>query len=120
MRRFPSNCFINVYQSFRDAADGFFIVPPQSSVQGRMSFHVTEKWAAQWQTTYDVQRSEFASQVVSLQRELHDWDAIFAFSRSPNGNFSFNYFIALKAQPDIKFNYDRPQFPRGYTGTRSQ
>ena len=98
----------------------FFIVPPQSSVQGSMSFHVTEKWAAQWQTTYDVQRSEFASQVVSLQRELHDWDAIFAFSRSPNGNFSFNFFIALKAQPDIKFNYDRPQFPRGYTGTRSQ
>ncbi|MEO6447443.1 MAG: putative LPS assembly protein LptD [Gemmatimonadaceae bacterium] len=98
----------------------FFIVPPQSSVQGSMSFHVTNKWAAQWQTTYDVQRSEFASHVVSLQRELHDWDAIFAFSRSPNGNFSFNFFIALKAQPDIKFNYDRPQFPRGYTGTRSQ
>ena len=97
----------------------FFRTPPQSSIQGRMSFHVTEKWGAQWQTTYDVQRNEFASHVVSLQRELHDWDAIFAFSRSPNGNFSFNFFIALKAQPDIKFNYDRPQFPRGYTGNRS-
>ena len=97
----------------------FFVSPPQSSVQGSMSFHVTEKWAAQWQTTYDVVRSEFASHTVSLQRELHDWDAVFAFSRSPNGNFSFNFFIALKAQPDIKFNYDRPQFPRGYTGNRS-
>ena len=98
----------------------YFVSPPQASVQGSMSFHVTEKWAAQWQTTYDVQRSEFASHVVSLQREMHDWDAIFAFSRSPNGNFSFNFFIALRAQPDIKFNYDRPQFPRGYTGTLSQ
>lgn len=98
----------------------YFVSPPQSSVQGSMSFHVTEKWAAQWQTTYDVQRSEFASHVVSLQRAMHDWDAIFAFSRSPNGNFSFNFFIALRAQPDIKFNYDRPQFPRGYTGVRSQ
>ncbi|MBK6455611.1 MAG: LPS-assembly protein LptD [Gemmatimonadetes bacterium] len=97
----------------------YFVSPPQSSVQGNMSFHITEKWGAQWQTTYDVQRNEFASHVVSLQRELHDWDAIFAFSRSPNGNFSFNFFIALKAQPDIKFNYDRPQFPRGYTGNRS-
>ena len=96
-----------------------FVTPPQSSVQGSMSFHVTEKWAAQWQTSYDIQRSEFASHVVSLQREMHDWDAIFAFSRSPNGNFSFNFFIALKAQPDLKFNYDRPQFPRGYTGNRS-
>ncbi|HMN07173.1 MAG TPA: putative LPS assembly protein LptD [Gemmatimonadaceae bacterium] len=98
----------------------YFVAPPQASVQGSMSFHVTEKWAAQWQTSYDVQRSEFASHVVSLQRALHDWDAIFAFSRSPNGNFSFNFFIALKAQPDIKFNYDRPQFPRGYTGIRNQ
>jgi len=97
----------------------YFYSPEQSSVQGSMSFHVTEKWAAQWQTTYDVVRNQFASHVVSLQRELHDWDAIFAFSRSPNGNFSFNFFIALKAQPDIKFNYDRPQFPRGYTGNRS-
>lgn len=96
-----------------------FVSPPQESVQGSMSFHITEKWAGQWQTTYDVVRNEFASHVVSLQRELHDWDAIFAFSRSPNGNFSFNFFIALKAQPDIKFNYDRPQFPRGYTGNRS-
>ena len=94
-------------------------VPPQSTVQGSMSFHVTDKWAAQWQTSYDVERSKFASHVVSLQRELHDWDAIFAFSRSPNGNFSFNFFIALKAQPDLKFNYDRPQYPRGYIGNRS-
>jgi len=93
--------------------------PPQSSVQGSMSFHVTDKWAAQWQTSYDIERNRFASHVVSLQRELHDWDAIFAFSRSPNGNFSFNFFIALKAQPDLKFNYDRPQYPRGYVGNRS-
>jgi hypothetical protein len=60
---------------------------------------------------YDVQRAEFASHVVSLQRELHDWDAIFAFSRSPNGNFSFNFFIALKAQPELKFNLRPPAVP---------
>ena len=97
----------------------FFRVPPTSNVQGGMSFHITDKWAGQWQTSYDIIRKEFASHVVSLQRELHDWDAVFAFSRSPNGNFSFNFFIALKAQPDIKFNYDRQDFPRGYTGARS-
>jgi len=113
-----SGSIVNPYES-TTRGGSFFRTPPQSSVQGSMSFHVTEKWAAQWQTSYDVQRAEFASHVVSLQRELHDWDAIFAFSRSPNGNFSFNFFIALKAQPDLKFNYDRPQFPRGYTGNRS-
>lgn len=95
-------------------------VPPQANLNGSMSFHVTDKWAAQWQTSYDFQTREFAQHVVSLQREMHDWDAIFAFTRSPNGNFSFNFFIALKAQPDIKLDYDRPSFPRGYTGRRSQ
>ncbi|MGQ0646712.1 MAG: putative LPS assembly protein LptD, partial [Gemmatimonadaceae bacterium] len=95
-------------------------MPPQANLNGSISFHVTDKWAAQWQTSYDFQTKEFAQHVVSLQRELHDWDAIFAFTRSPNGNFSFNFFIALKAQPDIKLDYDRPSFPRGYTGRRSQ
>ena len=96
----------------------FFRVPPQQSMQGRMSFHLTDKWAGSWSTTYDFVENNFASQVVSLQRELHDWDAIFAFTKAPNGNFAFNFFIALKAEPDLKFNYDRRDYPRGYTGRR--
>lgn len=113
-----SGSITNPYES-TTRGGSYFRVPPQSTVQGSTSFHVTDKWAAQWQTSYDIERNRFASHVVSLQRELHDWDAIFAFSRSPNGNFSFNFFIALKAQPDLKFNYDRPQYPRGYVGNRS-
>jgi hypothetical protein len=93
-----------------------FRVPPQENVQGSMSFHITEKWGAQWSTTYDFVTKDFASHVVSLQRELHDWDAVFAFTRSPNGNFAFNFFISLKAQPDIKFDYNRNTLPRGITG----
>jgi hypothetical protein len=98
----------------------FFRVPPQSSLQGQMAFNITDKWAARWQTTYDFETGDFASHVVSLQREMHDWNAIFAFTQSPNGNFAFNFFIALKAQPDIKFNYDRRNYPRGYSGRRDQ
>lgn len=96
----------------------FFRVPPQQSMQGSMSFHITDKWAAQWSTTYDFVAKNFASQVVQLQRELHDWNANFQFTRAPNGNFAFNFFIALKAEPDLKFNYDRRDYPRGYTGAR--
>ncbi|MBV6522686.1 MAG: LPS-assembly protein LptD [Gemmatimonadaceae bacterium] len=96
----------------------FFRIPPQQSMQGRMSFHITDKWAGSWSTTYDFVERNFASQVVSLQRELHDWDAVFAFTKAPNGNFAFNFFIALKAEPDLKFNYDRRDYPRGYTGRR--
>jgi hypothetical protein len=93
-----------------------FRVPPQENLQGSMSFHITEKWGAQWSTTYDFVTNDFASHVVSLQRELHDWDAVFAFTRSPNGNFAFNFFISLRAQPDIKFDYNRNTLPRGITG----
>jgi hypothetical protein len=97
-----------------------FRVPPQENLQGSMSFHITEKWGAQWSTTYDFVTKDFASHVVSLQRELHDWDAVFAFTRSPNGNFAFNFFVALKAQPDIKFDYNKSTLPRGITGQPRQ
>ena len=75
-----------------------------------MSFHLTPKWSGSWGTTYDFQTQRFASHSVTLQRELHDWRSIFAFTRTPTGNFSFNFFIALNAQPDIKFNYDKQTY----------
>jgi hypothetical protein len=105
---------------FNETTQGgtYFITPAQSNAQSSMSFHITNNWAAQWSTTYDFERSEFASQIFSLQREMHDWDAIFAFTRAPNGNFAFNFHIALKSQPDIKFDFDRRSYPRGYTGAR--
>jgi hypothetical protein len=86
--------------------------PPTRNLQGTIHFSMTPKWAMQWATNYDFQRKEFGMHTVSLRRELHDWDAIFAFTQSPNGNFAFNFFIALRAQPDLKFNYDRRTYSR--------
>lgn len=82
-------------------------VPNQTSLSGGLNFELTRHWAAAWQTSYDFERSQFASHVVSLQRDLHDFRAIFAFTQSPNGNFAFNFFIALKPQPELKFDYSR-------------
>jgi hypothetical protein len=82
-------------------------VPNQTSLSGSLNFELTQHWAAAWQTSYDFERSQFASHVVSLQRDLHDFRAIFAFTQSPNGNFAFNFFIALKPQPELKFDYSR-------------
>ncbi len=87
-----------------------FIQPPTQNVSATMSFDITRNWSAQWSTQYDVERARFASQQVALQRELHDWNAVFSFSQTPSGSFSFNFFIALKAQPDLKFNYDRQTY----------
>jgi hypothetical protein len=84
-----------------------FQTPAITTLQSNTSFAITPKWTAQWSTTYDFRNNAFASHVVSLQRELHDWNATFAFTQAPNGNFAFNFFVALKAQPEVKFNYDR-------------
>jgi hypothetical protein len=87
-----------------------FVSPPTQNVTANLSFNITPNWAAQWSTQYDAVRSRFSSQQVGLQRALHDWNAVFAFSQTPNGNFSFNFYIALKAQPELKFNYDRQTY----------
>ncbi len=86
------------------------IMPGQSSVNSDISFDLTPRWAASWRTSFDFTRNEFASQSVSLQRDMHDWRAIFAFSQAQNGNFSFNFFISLKAEPDLKFDYNRQSY----------
>jgi hypothetical protein len=88
----------------------FIRIPGRETMTSNMGFHITPKWTATWGTTYDFTERQFASHSVSLQRELHDWRSIFAFTRAPNGNFAFNFFIALNAQPDLKFNYDRQTY----------
>ena len=81
--------------------------PPTTNLGGDFRFALTQKWAASWTTNYDFVRHEFAQHIVTLQRDLHDWRAVFAFTQSTNGNFAFNFFIALKAEPDLKFDYNK-------------
>ena len=45
-----------------------------------------------------------------MQRDLHDWRAIFAFTQSPNGSFAFNFLISLKAEPELKFDYHKATY----------
>ncbi|HET6761179.1 MAG TPA: hypothetical protein VFH13_03725, partial [Gemmatimonadaceae bacterium] len=88
----------------------FIRTPPRDNLQSQMTFNITPKWAGSWSTNYDFQAKKFGSHQVSLQRELHDWRAIFAFTQAPNGTFAFNFFIALNAEPDLKFNYDKQTY----------
>ncbi|MEO8334231.1 MAG: putative LPS assembly protein LptD [bacterium] len=88
----------------------FYITPPVTSLGSNVSLNLTEHWAASWQTQYDFEGHDFASQIVSLQRDLHDWRAIFAFTQSPNGSFAFNFLISLKAEPQLKFDYHKSTY----------
>ena len=85
-------------------------VPNTTTLGGQASFNITDHWAASWQTQYDFENRDFATQIVSLQRDLHDWRAIFAFTQSPTGSFAFNFLISLKAEPDLKFDYHKSTY----------
>jgi hypothetical protein len=85
-------------------------VPNTTTLSGQTSFNITEHWAASWNTQYDFEHHDFATQIVSLQRDLHDWRAIFAFTQSPTGSFAFNFLISLKAEPDLKFDYHKSTY----------
>ena len=88
-------------------------MPATTSVNSSLSFSLTQNWAASWQTSYDVVRHEFASQMVSLQRDLRDWRAMFGFQQAPNGNFAFNFLITLKPAPDLNFPYNQRSYRSG-------
>jgi len=92
------------------AGGPFIRQPAHDNLDANMNFHLTPKWAGTWSTNYDFQAHKFGSHVVTLQRELHDWRAIFSFTQAPNGNFAFTFFIALIAEPDLKFNYDKQTY----------
>jgi len=88
----------------------FFRTPTTQNVNSSFNFHLTQNWAGTWGTNYDFESKKFGAHTVTLQRQLHDWRAIFGFTQAPNGNFAFNFFIALNAEPDLKFNYDRATY----------
>ena len=96
------------------AGTTFYRNPPLRNLGGQLSFGLTENWSVSWNTSFDFVKHEFAQHMVTLQRDLHDWRAVFAFTQSPNGNFAFNFFIALKAEPDLKFNYDKATVRSGF------
>jgi hypothetical protein len=58
-------------------------------------------------------RAGFTDHILTLSRQLHDWDANFDFVKAQNGNFTFQFRVHLRANPDIKVDYsqsDRPTF----------
>jgi len=78
-----------------------------SMLGSTVQFSPTPHWTVSWNTSYDFVKGEFSDHVVRLDRDLHDWRATFMFVKSPNGNFLFNFHIALIAEPDLKFGYDQ-------------
>jgi hypothetical protein len=73
----------------------------------QVGFSPSEQWSLSWNTQYNITDREFGQHVLRLDRQMHRWRATFSFVKSPNGNFAFNFFISLRDQPDLKFQYDQ-------------
>jgi Tat protein translocase TatC len=73
-------------------------------------FSPTPFWSLSWSSQFNITDSKFESQVVRLERELHEWRAGFNFVRNANGNFAFYFSIHLTDLPDLKFDYNQTTF----------
>jgi len=81
-------------------------------LSGNMSFQPTAQWSLQWSTGYNFTQGEFTDHILTLTRMLHDWDAHFDFVKAQNGNFSFQFRVQLRANPDIKLDYEQREVQR--------
>ena len=84
--------------------------PNTTGLTSNLAFNITDHWSATYQTNYDFELHSFATQILSLQRDLHDWRANFGFTQSANGAFAFNFLISLKAEPELKFDYHKATY----------
>jgi Tat protein translocase TatC len=84
----------------------------QQSLGFSTAFAPTAFWSVSWSTQYNITDRKFESQVVRLERVLHEWRAGFNFLRNPNGNFAFYFSVYLSDLPDIKFDYNQTSIER--------
>ena len=82
-------------------------MPSTQFLRANFTLQPTEYWSLHWTTSYSITEGEFGDHYLSLRRDLHDWEASFDFVRGINGNFSFQFRVQLRANPDIKVDYDQ-------------
>ena len=89
---------------------GIPTAPTQQNLGFSTNFSPTAFWSLSWSSQFNITDSKFESNVVRLERELHEWRAGFNFVRNANGNFAFYFSIYLTDLPDLKFDYDQSTF----------
>jgi hypothetical protein len=74
-------------------------------IRANVSFSPTRNWAVDWSTSYEVNSGQFGSHYVRVRRDLHRWQANFDFQRTITGNTSFNFYVFLIDNQDLKAEY---------------
>ncbi|MEX2294694.1 MAG: putative LPS assembly protein LptD [Gemmatimonadota bacterium] len=77
------------------------------TLSAQISFAPSENWTVDWRTSYDVEERRFNDHVVRLTRDLHEWEANFSFRQTITGNWSFQFEVALRANQDLRFDFEQ-------------
>jgi hypothetical protein len=105
-RGFTANFNYSLSRS-RPIPGSLISTPSQQSLALSTTFSPTAFWSVSWSTQYNISASRFESQVVRLERDLHEWRAGFSFVRNPNGNVAFYFSIYLSDLPELKVGYNQ-------------
>jgi len=111
-RRFTANFNYSLSRQRPTGTASTDVRKPQQSLGFSTGFAPTPFWSVSWATQYNITERQFESQVVRLERVLHEWRAGFNFVRNPNGNFAFFFSVYLSDLPDIKFDYNQTSIER--------
>ncbi|CAN5636198.1 putative LPS assembly protein LptD [soil metagenome] len=88
-----------------------FSVNPQrddraiQTLSANSSFMLSPGWGVSWSTDYSITDQEFGSHRLSFRRDLHRWQANFNFYQTPYGNSTFEFFVELIDNRDLKFQH---------------
>lgn len=98
---------MNVDYSFArsERVSGRENLPATQTLRGGLNFQLTPNWSVDWRTSYSISSGDFAEQRLNFTRNLHEWQANFSFSRAPNGNTAFHFYVELLHNQDIRFDY---------------
>jgi len=77
------------------------------TLSAQVSFAPSDNWTVDWRTSYDVEERQFNDHVVRLTRDLHEWEANFSFRQTVTGNWSFQFEVALRANQDLRFDFEQ-------------
>ncbi|HUV37544.1 MAG TPA: putative LPS assembly protein LptD [Patescibacteria group bacterium] len=66
------------------------------------NINLTRNWKVSYSAYYDLEAGEFTSQMYSIKRDLHCWQASFVY-RQYGDEWSYYFQIAIKAHPEIMY-----------------
>ena len=104
------------YSLQRPRSTGVAVAERFQTLSAQLSFDPSENWRVDWRTSYDIESGRFNDHIVRLNRDLHEWDASFSFRQTVTGNWSFQFEVSLKANQDLRFDFEQRSLEGAGTG----